>query len=404
MKKIECDTMKVLIKAVMPHRQKVLTQDGQEMRLQQWANKQAASALRDAGGDAQGEQFSQSRDMLMRDAVENPDKHGLKFMGERLPFEGQNLQESLSEPTFDNEADKEIADFHHEEELRTYGKDESEIERDARYPGGVKLPGEELPNLFDSEGKLRDGMPPEEEGFLQANNKVTWKDMPSEERTKELLQQEEEFNPDKEAEHMRRIMTSRQVPMRDTWSILKNLQFPADAGNRREFQRMPGEEHGPNDKFFRYGEDPYVPKGHGENPMRAERPHPYSQLGANVMEDYQLMQEEPEDNQLLTPDELAFAQFIAENDMQMPPAARIPAPTLRQGMNQYNPPIKTSRQVPMRDAWSVLKNDFFNPPEVPCAKCGKPTEPMMYYGSNQMGPQHNTLCEECEDNTMMEDQ
>jgi hypothetical protein len=193
-KRTGCEILKVLIKAVMPHRQKILTQDGEEMRLQQWANKQAASSLRDAGGDAQGEQFTQSRDMLMRDAVENPEKHGLKFMGERLPFEGQNLQESLSEPTFDNEADKEIADFHHGEELRTYGKNESEIERDARYPGGVKLPGEELPNLFDSEGKLRDGMPPEEE----------------------------EFNPDEEAEHMRRIMTSRQVPMRDAWSILKN--------------------------------------------------------------------------------------------------------------------------------------------------------------------------------------
>ena len=69
--------------------------------------------------------------------------------------------------------------------------------------------------------------------------------------------------------------------------------------------------------------------------------------------------------------------------------------------------IMTSRQVPMRDAWSILKNDFFNPPRVPCAKCGKPTEPMMYYGSNQMGPQDNTLCEECEDpryNTLMQDQ
>jgi len=186
------------------------------------------------------------------------------------------------------------------------------------------------PDLFDSEGKLRDGMPSEEE----------------------------EFKPDAEAEHLRRIMTSRQVLMRDAWSVLKQepyLRFPADAGNRREFQRMRGEKHGPNDKFFRYGEDPYVPKAHGENPMRAERPHPYSQLGTNVMEDYQLMQEEPENNQLLTPDELAFAQFIAENDMRMPPAASMPAPTLRQGMNQYNPPIKTSRQIPMRDAWSILK-------------------------------------------------
>jgi len=216
--------MKVLIKAILPHRQKILTADGQEMRLQQWANKQAASALRDAGGDTQGEQFTQSRDMLMRDAVENPDKHGLKFMGERLPFEGQNLQESLSDPMDSPEFREDMT----EDESFSLAEKLDEKDRAAS-------------NLFDSEGKLRDDMPPEEE-----------------------------FNPDAEAEHMRRIMTS--------------------------------------------------------------------------------------------------------------------------------------RQVPMRDAWSVLKNDFFNPPEVPCAKCGKPTEPMMYYGSNQMGPQHNTLCEECEDNTMMEDQ
>ena len=242
-KRTECDTMKILIKAMQPHRQRILTANGEEIRLQRWANRTANRDMGTERGKVGGaERFTQARDKLMYDAVANPEEHGIKFLNERVPFEGQNLQESLSEPTFDNEADKEIADFHHEEELRTHGKDESEIERDARYPGGVKLPGEELPNLFDSEGKLRDGMPPEEE----------------------------EFNPDAEAEHMRRIMTS--------------------------------------------------------------------------------------------------------------------------------------RQVPMRDAWSVLKNDFFNPPEVPCAKCGKPTEPMMYYGSNQMGPQHNTLCEECEDNTMMEDQ
>ena len=305
-KRTECDTMKILIKAVMPHRQKVLTQDGQEMRLQQWANKQAASSLRDAGGDAQGEQFSQSRDMLMRDAVENPDKHGLKFMGERMPFEGQNLQESLSEPDVEGE----------------------------EYPSSEEMSDElkrRQSELFDESGKLRQTIPTEEEEEKMRQETGE----PSFASKEEAMAAT--FDPDKEAEHMRRIMTSRQVPMRDAWSILKNLQFPADAGKRPEFQRMPGEKHGPNDKFFRYGEDPYVPKAHGENPMRAERPHPYSQLGANVMEDYQLMQEEPEDNQLLTPDELAFAQLIAENDMRMPPAASIPAPTLREGMNQYNP-------------------------------------------------------------------
>jgi len=271
---------------MQPHRQRILTADGEEIRLQRWANKKFATENRSDGPYAGRHQFTQGRDKLMYDAVANPEEYGIKFLNERVPFEGQNLESSLSDPM----SASDIADI----------TDTSSAETE-RAMGGT-------PDLFDSEGKLRDGMPPEEE-----------------------------FNPDAEAEHMKRIMTSRQVPMRDAWSILKNLQFPADAGNRREFQRMPGEEHGPNDKFFRYGEDPYVPKGHGEKPMREERPHPYSQLGADVMEDHQLMQEEPENNQLLTPDELAFAQLIAENDMRMPPAASIPAPTLRQGMNQYNP-------------------------------------------------------------------
>jgi len=216
--------MKVLIKAMRPHRQKVLTEDGEEMRLQQWANKAASSALRGAGGDASGERFTQARDALMREAVANPDEHGLKFMGERMPFDGQELEESLSDPMDSPEFKEDMT----EDESFSLAEKLDEKNR--------------TPDLFDEQGKLRDGMPPEEE----------------------------EFNPDAEAEHLRRIMTS--------------------------------------------------------------------------------------------------------------------------------------RQVPMRDAWSVLKNDFFNPPEVPCAKCGRPTEPMMYYGSNKMGPQHNTLCENCEDNTMMEDQ
>ncbi len=236
--------MKVLIKAMRPHRQKVLTEDGEEMRLQQWANKAASSALRGAGGDANGEQFTQAREALMREAVANPDEHGLKFMGERMPFDGQELEESLSEPdvageqaAFDSEfapAHEEHEELHAAQEEATEGLDESEIDRSK--PGA---------GLFNEQGKLRQTLPQGEE-------------------------KEKEFDPDAEAEHMRRIMTS--------------------------------------------------------------------------------------------------------------------------------------RQVPMRDAWSILKNDFFNPPKVPCAKCGKPTEPMMYYGSNEMGPQDNTLCEECEDNTMMEDQ
>jgi len=224
--------MKVLIKAMRPHRQKVLTEDGEEMRLQQWANKAASSALRGAGGDANGEQFTQARDALMREAVANPDEHNLKFMGERMPFDGQELEESLSEPDVEGE-----------------------------------MP--QTPDLFDEQGKLRQTLPQGEVPPPASNEQKDVEEY--RERVMDKLRQERgDFDPDAEAEHMKRIMTS--------------------------------------------------------------------------------------------------------------------------------------RQVPMRDAWSVLKNDLFNPPEVPCAKCGKPTEPMIYYGSNQMGPQHNTLCEECEDNTMMEDQ
>jgi len=282
--------MKVLIKAMRPHRQKVLTEDGEEMRLQQWANKAASSALRGAGGDASGEQFTQARDALMREAVANPNEHGLKFLGERMPFDGQELEESLSEPDYGNSPEEQKV-FEH---LMSLNPEEQEV-----------LSNNRTPDLFDSEGKLRDGMPPEEE-----------------------------FNPDAEAEHMKRIMTSRQVPMRDALSLLKNEPY--------DWQ---GQEY-----------DTHCPK---------------CQKGIYRQDE----------------DDLFMIQNAGMcTDCMMPKKAM------------------TSRQVPMRDAWSVLKNDFFNPPEVPCAKCGKPTEPMMYYGSNQMGPQHNTLCEECEDNTMMEDQ
>jgi hypothetical protein len=96
-------------------------------------------------------------------------------MNERVPFEGQNLESSLSDPM----SAEDIADI----------TDASSAETE-RAMGGT-------PDLFDSKGKLRDGMPPEEE----------------------------EFNPDAEAEHLRRIMTSRQVPMRDALSLLKNEPY-----------------------------------------------------------------------------------------------------------------------------------------------------------------------------------
>ena len=66
-----------------------------------------------------------------------------------------------------------------------------------------------MPNLFNSEGKLREGLPPKKE----------------------------EFNPDEEAEHMRRIMTSRNAIMRDAWSVLKQLQGGGSMNAKSIFTR-----------------------------------------------------------------------------------------------------------------------------------------------------------------------
>jgi hypothetical protein len=120
--------------------------------------------------------------MLMRDAVANPEEYGLKFLNERVPFEGQNLESSLSDPMDSPEFKEDMT------EDESFSLAEKLDEKDR------------TPDLFDSEGKLRDDMPPEEE-----------------------------FNPDAEAEHLRRIMPSRQVPMRDAWSILK-FGYPSVSG------------------------------------------------------------------------------------------------------------------------------------------------------------------------------
>ena len=188
--------MKVLIKAMRPHRQKVLTEDGEEMRLQQWANKTASAALRTAGGEASGEQFTQARDALMREAVANPQEHGLKFMGERMPFEGQTLEESLSEPDVEGEQAAVDQEFAPEKP--------------------------ETPDIFDEQGKLRDNIP-DDPKVDDGDPKVQqW-------QAGKLDEEKEEFDPDAEAEHLRRIMTSRDVAIRDAWSVLK-FGYPSVAG------------------------------------------------------------------------------------------------------------------------------------------------------------------------------
>ena len=98
MKPNERDIMgKVFVKAIAPHRQKVLQGD-KEFRLQQLANRMMADQMRQGGQSPTGDMFTQGRDKLMRDMVMNPEAHNIKFMGERVPFEGQTLGSSLSEP------------------------------------------------------------------------------------------------------------------------------------------------------------------------------------------------------------------------------------------------------------------------------------------------------------------
>lgn len=181
MRKTGCDIMsRILIKMPMkPHRQKVLTEAGEEKRLQQLANQMAARELRAAGGDVQGDQFTTARDALMRDMVANPEAHNIKFMNERVPFEGQTLGESLSMP--DVAGERAAIDSQFE---GITGKDVEEM-----------LAEEDVDEEFKT-------------GERGSDNTV-------------IRDRDDTFNPDREAEHMRRIMTSRNVIMRDAWSVLK---------------------------------------------------------------------------------------------------------------------------------------------------------------------------------------
>ncbi len=184
---------KILIKMPMkPHRQKVLTPDGQEVRLQQFANRMAADALRGAGGDASGDQFTSARDKLMRDIVANPEAHNIKFMGERVPFEGQTLGESLSMPDVAGEQAAIDSQFAGKEPM-----DDPDFKENMTEDESFELAEKFMPGVVANHGSSFNTPPKEDDD-------------------------EKKFNPDKEAEHLRRIMTSRNVIMRDAWSVLKN--------------------------------------------------------------------------------------------------------------------------------------------------------------------------------------
>ena len=159
------------------------------------------------GGEASGEQFSQARDALMREAVANPNEYGLKFMGERMPFEGQTLPQGEVPPPASNEqmSEKDM----HDEALADFEARQSDINfsREQGHTEGF-------------EGKPYHEMEQEE---LDADKKRFYGMYPH------LNPQEEGgFDPDAEAEHMKRIMTSRDVAIRDAWFLLKSRTIIPD--------------------------------------------------------------------------------------------------------------------------------------------------------------------------------
>jgi len=190
---------KILIKAMRPHRQKILTEQGEEKRLQQWANQKAAEHLRGAGGDASGEQFEQARDALMREAVMNPEKYGLKFMGEKVPFEGQELMSNLSTPDVEGEMSSIDDEFRNPDGSFRFETEPPIVTS----PGNTFNTPPKTPDVFDEQGNLRQGLKPQEE------------DEAEEEAPK---RQHMPMDPD----HPDYFKSSRRVAFTDAWSLLKS--------------------------------------------------------------------------------------------------------------------------------------------------------------------------------------
>ena len=194
---------RILIKAIKPHRQKILV-DGKEMKLQQWANRKAAATLRDMGGDVQGEQFTNSRDNLMRDAVMNPENYGIKFVDrEPIPFEGQELTPKLSTP--DIEAERAEIDEEFAPDDKAENKPEFDDDFDA---GSVSIDEERLADWKARQGDIEDEVDRGEDLFDEGG------------KLHEGLPEDDDEDP--EEEHLRRIMTSHNTAFRDAWSILKS--------------------------------------------------------------------------------------------------------------------------------------------------------------------------------------
>jgi len=249
MKQTERDLMvKVLVKAMKPHRQRVLA-DGKEMKLQQFANRKVAEQMRAAGQDPTGEGFQSARDTMMRDAVANPEKHSIKFMGERVPFEGQNLEQMLSEPDVAGEQAAIDAEFGNSPEeqqvfdhMMNLKPEEQEVLQRNR---GEDETGDVHPKLDDGDPKVQQWQsskdpsesPPQtaqdklmseimdETGNLKPDSQF----MDNEEDEDDMPSPEEDDRPKSEDELLERVMAQKAVShirgFRDAWSVLKKSNW-----------------------------------------------------------------------------------------------------------------------------------------------------------------------------------
>ena len=68
-----------ILKQPNPHRQKILV-DGEPTRLGKWANRKAAAAVGELGGDRAGPDWQMARDNLIQEAMANPQAHGIEFL------------------------------------------------------------------------------------------------------------------------------------------------------------------------------------------------------------------------------------------------------------------------------------------------------------------------------------
>jgi hypothetical protein len=203
---------KVFVKAIAPHRQKVLQGD-KEFRLQQLANRMMADQMRQGGQSPTGDIFTQGRDKLMRDMVMNPEAHNIKFMGERVPFEGQTLGSSLSEPDVAGEQAAIDAEFKDGETLESNNMMRDTRSAESYKTGDTTAQDKLMSEIMDEKGNLK----PDSQ-FMD----------------REEDEEEEDDRPQSEDDLMDR-MARKAVhhisSFRDAWMVMKNEQEPEFCDN-----------------------------------------------------------------------------------------------------------------------------------------------------------------------------